>query len=53
MKSNRLALAALLFLTAVTLVFVSAHAIEKRPPYSAVQSRKIERIFTKRPRITP
>ncbi|MBQ7913401.1 MAG: hypothetical protein IJ308_06660 [Clostridia bacterium] len=53
MKRNRLALVAVLFLTAVTLVFVSVYALQKQSPSSVTKTRNIERIFTPRPRIKP
>ncbi|MBQ5930053.1 MAG: hypothetical protein IIX02_04595 [Clostridia bacterium] len=56
MKRNRLALVALLFLTAVTLVLVGALAVQKQSPDTAVKTRnieRIERIFSPRTRFTP
>jgi hypothetical protein len=53
MKQNRLALIAVLFLTAVALVCVGAIAVQKQSPASVAKERKIERIFTPRPRFKP
>ena len=53
MKQNRLALIAVLFLTAVALVCISAIAVQKQPPVSVAKERKIERLFTPKPRVKP